>query len=240
MSALFKPIRLISLIVILGTMPCSAGDPARYDDILEVVTEFTYEMGDNEAKGKARALTLFGAKIKAVSLAAKYLTHKGLLEHFGKKQNEVFCLATKEIESSIINEKFNRAENFYYLKIKSEVTSIDFIKAQNRDAELERKESGFSYSMEMEQPLSEDIDPGEELSRAYRYIRKKQWRISIIYLHHLEKKYPRWGEVFLAEAVAYYGTDNIDKMVEALDKACSLNNQEACKELQSFSTNPNN
>ena len=33
-------------------------------------------------------MALFGAENKAVVLAAKYLIHKGLLEHYGKKQGE--------------------------------------------------------------------------------------------------------------------------------------------------------
>jgi hypothetical protein len=194
-------------------------------------------MGDEDSKEKSRALALFGAKLKAVSLAAKYLTHKGVLEHYERRQSEIFSLTTNEIKTSIIDEKFHEDKNSYYVKIKSEVTSIDFIKAQIRDVELEKKESSFSYSEEMEQPVSKIIDPGAELSRAYRYIRKEQWRISIIYLDHLEKKYPYWGDVFLAKAIAFYGMDQIDKMVDALKTACSLGNQEACNELLSFSSN---
>jgi hypothetical protein len=160
-----------------------------------------------------------------------------VLEHYEKKQNEIFCLTTNEIQVSIIDEEFYQDMKSYYVKIKSEVTSIDFIKAQIKDVELEKNESSFSYSEEMEQPVSKIIDPGKELSRAYRYIRKEQWRISIIYLDHLEKKYPHWGDVFLAKAIAFYGMDQIDRMVDALKTACSLNNQEACNELLSFSSN---
>jgi len=235
MSLNLKQISLIVLMFIISTWPCRADDQKR-DDTIRVITEFTYRQGDKDSKEKSRALALFGAKLKAVNLAAKYLTHKGVLEHYEKKQGEIFCLTTNEIEVSIIDEKFYQDINSYYVKIKSEVTSIDFIKAQIKDVELEKDESSFSYSEEMEQPVSKIINPGEELSRAYRYIRKEQWRISIIYLDHLEKKYPYWGDVFLAKAIAFYGMDQIDKMVHALKTACSLNNQEACNELQSFSS----
>jgi hypothetical protein len=204
--------------------------------MIKVITGYTYRMGDKDSKEKSRALALFGAKLKAVNLAAKYLTHKGVLEHYGKKQSEIFCLATNEIKISIIDEKFDQDKKSYHFKIKSEVTSIDFIKAQIKDFELEKIESGFSYSEEMEQPVSNVINPGEELSRAYRYIMKEQWRISIIYLDRLQNKYPYWGEVFLAKAIAFYGMDDIDRMVEALETACSMNNQEACNELLSFSS----
>ena len=231
-----KQIGLLFLLVIISTMPCGAGDQKR-EDTIKIITHFTYRIGDKDSKEKSRALGLFGAKLKAVNLAAKYLTHKGVLEHYEKKQSEVFCLTTNEIKVSIIDEKFYRDTNSYYVKIKSEVTIVDFIKAQIKDSELDKIESGFSYNQEMEQPVSKIINPGEELSRAYRYIRKEQWRISIIYLDHLEKKYPHWGEVFLAKAIAFFGMDDNDKMVDALKTACSLNNQEACNELLSFSSN---
>ena len=236
MSLNLKEISLISLLFIISTWPCGADDQ-KSDDKINVVTDYTYRMGDNDLKEKSRALALFGAKLKAVNLAAKYLTHKGMLKHYENKQNEIFCLTTNEIKVSIIDEKFYQDINSYYVKINSEVTSIDFIKAEIKDFQLEKKESSFSYSEEMEQPVTNIIDPGQELSRAYRYIREEHWRISIIYLDHLEKKYPHWGDIFLAKAIAFYGMDDIDKMIDALKTACSLNNQEACNELESFSSN---
>jgi hypothetical protein len=233
MSRSLKQISLLFFLVIISTRPCGAGDQKR-EDTIKIITHFTYRMENKASTEKSRALGLFGAKLKAVNLAAKYLTHKGVLEHYEKKQSEVFCLTTNEIKVSIIDEKFYPDANSYYVKIKSEVTIIDFIKAQIKDSELDKIESSFSYNKEMEQPVSKIINPGEELSRAYRYIRKKQWRISIIYLDHLERKYPHWGEVFLAKAIAFFGMDDIDKMAKALKTACSLNNQEACNELHSF------
>jgi hypothetical protein len=235
MSLSLKQIGLIFLLFIVSTWPCAA-DEQKKDDTIEVITEYTYRTGDKDSKGKSRSLALFGAKLKAVNLAAKYLTHKGVLEHYEKKQGEIFCLTTNQIQVSMIDEKFHQDTSSYYVKIKSEVTSIHFIKAQIRDVELEKNESSFSYREEMEQPVSKIIDPGEELSRAYRYIRKEQWRISIIYLDHLEKKYPHWGDIFLAKAIAFYAMHQVDKMVDALKTACSLNNQEACEELLSFSS----
>jgi len=233
MSFSLKPISLILLLFFISTGTCGA-DGQKREDKINVIIDYTYRMGDKEAKQKSRALALFGAKLKAVKLAAKYLMHKGVLEHYEKKQNEIYCLATNEIKVSIIDEKVYEDINSYYVKIESAITSIDFIRAQIKDIELEHNESSFSFSEEMEQPVSDIIDPGEELSRAYRYIRKEQWRISIIYLDHLEKKYLHWGDLYLAKAIAFYGIDDIDKMADALKTACSLNNQEACDELLSF------
>ena len=124
------------------------------------------------------------------------------------------------------------------MKVESVLTSLDFMEAQIRDEELDKIESSFSYSDEMGQPVSNIIDPGEELSRAYRYIRKEQWRLSIIYLDHLQIKYPYWGDLLQAKAIAFYGMNKIDEMLDALNTACSLNNQEACDELSGLSEKP--
>jgi hypothetical protein len=236
MSLGLKQTGMIFLLFIASTSPCAADVPNR-EDTIDVITEHTYKMRDEDSKEKSRVLALFGAKLKAVNLAAKYLTHKGVLGHYEKRQSEIFCLTTNQIQISVIEEKFYQDTNSYHVKIRSEVRSIDFIKAQIRDAYLEKNESDFSYREEMEQPVAKTIDPGEELSRAYRYIRKEQWRVSIIYLDHLEKKYPHWGDIYLAKAIAFYAVDQIDKMVNALKTACSLDNQEACNELLSFSSN---
>jgi hypothetical protein len=236
------PFRLTQLLVLIllqavPRTPFAAG-VQQGDHSIQITTEFTYEMGGSDSNRKSRAIALFGAKFEAVQLAAKYLTHKGLLEHYEKKQNEIFCLAANEIKSTAIDEKADQKTGTYYVKVTSEVTVIDFIKAEIKNLELEKKESGFTYNQEMGQPVSETINPGEELSRAYRYIRKEQWRIAIIYLDHLEGKYANWGDVHLAKAIAYYGMDDLDKMLMALNKACALNNQEACNELSSFTPKP--
>jgi hypothetical protein len=178
---------------------------------------------------------MFTARHQAVQLAAKYLTHKGLLEHFQNKQGEIFCLAADEIETTVIEENFDRARGSYYVRIRAEINSLDFIQAQIKDLNLEKEEAAFSFSQEMEQPVLAVIDPGRELSRAYRYIRKKQWRIAMIYLGHLQKKYRCWGDLYLAKAIAAYGMNASAQMVEALDRACALGNQEACRERRGLS-----
>ena len=125
MSLILKQISLFLSLFIIPTWPCGADDQKR-DDTIKVITDYAYRMGDKDSKEKSRALGLFGAKLKAVNLAAKYLTHKGVLEHYEKKQSEIFCLTTNEIKVSIIDEKFYQDINSYYVKIKSEVKSIDF------------------------------------------------------------------------------------------------------------------
>jgi hypothetical protein len=222
---------LLSIALLFATPALSKEEGV---DKIELITAFTYKTAPGDPQQTYKALGLFGAKIKAVELAAKYLTHKGLLEHYGKRQNEIFCLATDEIDALIVDESYSEERGEYYIEIKSKVRVTDFIQAEIKNLELERSEYSFSYDEEMEQYVSKSIDPGKELSRAYRYIRQGQWRIAIIYLNHLGKKYPNWGDIYLAKAIGYYSLHDIDKMIDALKTACSLDYAEACKELQSM------
>jgi len=231
-----KCLLLAVLLIALWTAACPAGVTPEGESIT-VVTDFSYHRGATDSVSKAKALVLFGAKYKAVQLAAKYLTHKGLLEHYEKKQNEIFCLAVDTIDAEVLEDKDEADPPTYYVKIRSDISNVDFIRAQIEDLELEKQEARFPFSREMEQPVMPGIDPGRELSRAYRYIRQREWRIAIIYLDHLEKKYPAWGDLYLAKAIAFYGLNDHEEMVDVLKKACHLDNQEACRELQSFSPN---
>jgi hypothetical protein len=204
------------------------------DDTLEIVTDYTYQIGPGDSQKKYEALGLFGAKYKAVVLAAKYLSHKDLLENYGKKQKEIFCLAVNELKSAVVEKKLIDNGSSFYIKIKTKVTSLDFIRAEIKDLELEKDEKKFSLQDKMEQHISKSIDPAQELSRAFRYIRKMQWRIAIIDLEHLEKKYPNWSEIYLAKAIAFYAIHEIQNMMEALKSSCSLGNREACEDIEAL------
>lgn len=235
MKTIAIKITITWLCVLIFSTPMAAEIPKR-EDLIQILSEFSYHMGCGESEVKAKALAMFGAKIKAVKLAAKYLTHKGLLEHYEERVGEVYCLVTNEISVTILDENYNRDEGSYYVKIKSEIKSVDFIKAEIRDLELRKEESHFTYKKEMEQQVGQNIDPGKDLSRAYRYTRNRQWRIAVIYLDHLEKKYPHWGEIYFAKAIAYYGLNDKERMAAALKTACIFNKEEACNELRSLYT----
>lgn len=230
-----KQFVLISLSLFLATAICNAENQPRSDNF-SIVTDSTYQMETGDSEEMARALALFEAKMKAVNLAAKYFTHKGVLAHYEKRQNEIFYLVPRQIASVVIDEKLDTSSRSCYLKIRSQISSIDFIRAEIEDAELQKKEENFSFDREMTQPVGGEIEPGRELSRAYRYIRKGEWRVAIIYLDHLEKKYANWGEVLLGKAIALYGTGDETGMLDALADACRLGTQEACNELSSFNS----
>ena len=83
----------------------------------------------------------------------------------------------------------------------------------------------------MEPVVSETIDPAKELSRAHRYLRKHHWRMAIIYLDHLEGKYPHWGALFFAKALGFQGMHETERAKEALSSACRLGSREACMKI---------
>jgi hypothetical protein len=164
--------------------------------------------------------------------AAKYLDRKGLLEHYGKKRKEIYCLAAKEIETTCLEAVMQQDSGRFFVKIQARATSVDFIRAENRNVEMEKDQVHESFRKELAEPVSGVIDPGTELSRVYRLFRLTHWRAAMIYLDHLEKKYPHWGEIFLAKAIAFNELQRTAAMKKALQKACFLGNLESCDDLK--------
>jgi hypothetical protein len=198
---------------------------------MHTVTAFSYHAGPGDTRETARALTLFGAQHQAVLWSVERLTGTGLQIDYGDKQREIFCLATDELQFRVIEESFAEKTNTYTLTIKVAVSLSDFVKAEIRNAALEKEEMRFSFQEEMEPVVPQTIDPAKELSRAYRYVRKGHWRMAIIYLDHLEKKYPHWGALFHAKAMGFKGMHETERAIEALSWACERGNQEACSEI---------
>ncbi len=86
----------------------------------------------------------------------------------------------------------------------------------------------------MEQPISTETDPGVDIAKAYRLLREKKWRITMIYLDHLEKKYPNWDSIYMAKAIAHYILHEPVFMENALNRACRLGNGTACDDLKNI------
>ena len=200
-------------------------------DEMQAVTSFSYHAGPGDALQTARALALYGAKYQAVLLSADHLAGRGLLKAYGDRQLEIFCLVVDKLQYSMLDDSFSEKDRIAVAKIKSSVSLNDFVRAEIRNAEFEKEEADFTLQEEMEPVVSPAIAPAQELSRAYRYIRRHHWRMVIIYLDHLEKKYPHWGPLFLAKAVAYLGMHETERAISALSSACYLNDQEACLKL---------
>jgi len=202
------------------------------NEAVEVTSEYTYAPLMSEPETKIRTMALFAAKMNAATVGAQLLEEKGLLPILGEKKKEILCLAADQIEVAVVEEEAISAHGGYRIRILTRIDERDFVQTETVDRELEEEEQEFSYREEMEQPVSAEISPGKELSRAYRYLRKKQWRIAIIYLDHLERKYPNCGEVYLAKAFGFSGLHQIDRMQDSLQTACLLRLQEACEDLR--------
>jgi hypothetical protein len=198
----------------------------------QTVTAFSYRAGPGDTRETARALALFGAQHKAVLRSAETLARGGLPIDYGDKQREILCLAADELQFQVVDESFSEKNDTYTITIKATVSLGDFVKAEIRNAALEKEEMQFSFQEEMEPVVPQAIDPAKDLSRAYRYIRKHHWRMAIIYLDHLEKKYPHWGALFHAKAMGFKGMHETERVIESLSLACDLGNQDACMELE--------
>lgn len=201
---------------------------------MELVTVFLYHGAPDVSREIALAIALYGAKYKAVLLAADQLAEKGLLTDDDGKKMAVFCLVVDELPFILMDESFDETSRTCQVQIKSSISLADFVKAEIKNEALENDELHFSLKEEMEQIVPPRIAPALELSRAYRYIGKRQWRIAIIYLDHLEKKYPQWGALFYSKAMAYLGMHETEKAISALTSACYLGNQDACLKINAL------
>ena len=207
---------------------------SKSDDVVVIVTDYSYLINPGDTKETIEKLALFGAHRKAVGLAGKYLSHKGLLPDYGNRQKEIYCLAADEISARSIESKELKSTNTYYVKVKATVKSIDFLRAEIKDLQLEKKEMGFTWQEELGQYTYMSVKPAQELSRAYRYIRRHYWRIAVIYLNHLEKKYPNWAEMYHVKAISLFAENKMEAMMDSLQTACSLGDQEACGDRESL------
>ena len=209
---------------------------AEEDDVFEIEAEGSYRMEIDSSVDFAKKMALFIAKRKAVDLAGRYLSRKNLIETYELNKEEIYSLTAKEIQAEILEgrrETVGKAPT-YRLRIRSRIQASDFVKAEIEDSKQEKKEAKESYHDEMEQPISAEIDPGRDIAKAYRLLREKKWRITVIYLNHLEKKYPNWDSIYMAQAITHYILHEPVFMKKALNEACRLGNNTACDDLKNL------
>jgi hypothetical protein len=211
----------------------AATSSAMEDEAIEVNIEGRYLMPDSVSVELAKEMAFYIARKKAVDLAGRYLLHKRLIESYELKRDEIYSLATNEIATEIMEQKRLREGKAwtYVVRIRARVQASDFVKASMEDSKENEKEARASYHEEMEQPVPADINPGKDISHAYRLLRKREWRMALIYLNHLDKKYPNWAEIHMAKALLYYIHHKPASMKNALGEACRLGNQTACDDL---------
>ena len=209
---------------------------AAENEIFEIETEGSYQMEVGSSTDLAKKVALFSAKRKAIELAGRYLARRSLIVDYELDKDEIYSLAARKIQSEILEEKLETGgkTTTYRLRIRARIQSSDFIKAELEDTKLEKKEAKESYRDEMEQYVSEAIDPGRDIAKAYRLLREKKWRIAMIYLNHLAKKYPNWDSIYMAKAITHYILHEPVFMKKALNEACRLGNHTACEDLKNL------
>jgi hypothetical protein len=205
-------------------------------DVFEIEAEGSYRMNTVASIELAKKLALFSAKRQAVDLAGRYLSRQSLIAISELKRDEIYSLAARQIEAELLEEKRQTVGKIltYTVRIRARVQISDFVKAEMEDARQKKGESRERFSEEMEQRVAAAIDPGIDISKAYRLLREKKWRIAAIYLSHLEKKYPNWTEIYMAKALVYYIFHEPVLMQKALNDACRLGNKEACDDLKNI------
>ena len=206
------------------------------DDVFVIEAEGSYRMEAGSSVDLAKKVALFTAKRKAVDLAGRYLSRKSLIKIYELNRDEIYSLAAREIEVEVLDEKRQTVGKIltYRVRIRARVQASDFIKAEIEDTKQETAETKESYREEMEQPVAAAIDPGRDIGKAYRLLREKKWRIAMIYLNHLGKKYPNWDDIYMTKAITHYILHEPVFMKKALNEACRLGNQIACDDLKNL------
>jgi len=230
---------LIGGLLFVFMLPVLAYTPHAWSfdrDVVEVETTGAYKMGPGDSEELAGQLALFQAKKIAIDTAAKYLSSKDLIDIYESRKREIYSLAASLIPSQVLQKQWKREGNSRecFIRIRTTVGISDMIKAEKENQKLEEKDSQESFSGEMEPSVSHNIDPARDISKAYRLLRRKEWRMAMIYLDALEKKYPHWGDIFMAKAIVYFIAREPGEMKKALKKACSLGNKEACSDLETL------
>jgi len=78
---------------------------AAEDDVFEIESEGRYQMAAGVSIELAKKMALFSAKRQAVDLAGRYLSRQSLIVAYEQNRDEIYSLATREIETKILEEK---------------------------------------------------------------------------------------------------------------------------------------
>jgi len=205
-------------------------------DAVIVVTRASYLVQPDDSTAMAKALAQYGARRKAVETAGRYFVMKGLVESYEKQKEEIYSLATDEIKSTILDEKWVTTGKLkrYVVRVESRIYPTDLIQAEILNRKIEMQAADDTLREELEPGIQSKINPAYDIARAYRYFRTGHWRPASIYLDRLERKYPHWDEVFMAKAIAFYALQEPLRMKKALETACALENPRACEDLQTL------
>jgi len=224
---------VVSLLLIAGPHRWTWGAAA---DSLELVSEGKFQARAGTSKTLARQIALFEAKKKAVESAGRYLAGKHLVLSYEQKKEEIYSLVATKIHSNVIAENIEPSGNtfIFHIRIRATIHSSDYIEADILDKQMEIKEADESLKEELEPEITAKIEPGVDISAAYRLLRKEKLRPAMIYLNRLEKKYPNWSAIYMAKAMGFYLLHDPSHMKKELKRACTAGNASACDDLKSL------
>ena len=224
---------VVTLLLISGHLRWAQG---LEEDSLEVVAEGKFQAQAGTPKKLARQIALFEAKKKAVESAGRYLAGKHLVLSYEQKKEEIYSLVATKIHSNVIAENVESSGNtfIFHIRIRTVIHSSDYIEADILDKQMEIKEANESLKEELEPEITAKIEPGVDISAAYRLLRKEKLRPAMIYLNRLEKKYPNWSAIYMAKAMGFYLLHDPSNMKKELKRACAAENALACDDLKSL------
>ena len=180
---------VVSLLLISGPHRWAQGAEA---DSLELVSEGKFQARAGTSKTLARQIALFEAKKKAVESTRRSLAGKHLVLSYEQKKEEIYSLVATKIHSNVIAENVESSGNtfIFHIRIRAAIRSSDYIEADILDKQMEIKEANESLKEELEPEITAKIEPGVDISAAYRLLRKEKLRPAMIYLNRLEKNTP--------------------------------------------------
>jgi tetratricopeptide (TPR) repeat protein len=197
---------------------------------LTIETEGSYTLVAGDSIQLAREFAVFYAIRKAAAKAADQFTQQGLIQFVDRDKNELVNLLADSLSSELIEDQCLEDSDSvtWSVRARTVVMLSDFIEAQLVSLQLGAQEDKEDYQHEMEPQIQVPVRPGLALSKVYRLLRKQELRMAIIYLDRLADSYPYWWEIYDLKAIAFRLSNQHDKMLEALRKACELGSPTAC------------
>mgnify|MGYP000494164073 CR=1 FL=1 len=157
--------RNLTMATLLVLFSINGGTAATEDDIFEIEAEGSYRMEAGALIDLAKKMALFAAKRKAVDLAGRYLSRKGLIKSYELNKDEIYSLTAREIQTEILEEEHETVgkTSTYRIRIRCKIQALDFVKAEMEDTKQEKAEIEEYYREEMEQHVYTTVDPAQEL-----------------------------------------------------------------------------
>ncbi|MEJ2219486.1 MAG: hypothetical protein P8X80_01605 [Desulfobacterales bacterium] len=176
-------IRKLIPITLLLIFSISGFALAAEDNVIEIEAAGSCQIADGHPVELAKSIAFYAAKRKAVDLAGRYLSRRSLIEVYELDKDEIYSLVARNITAEIVAEKRQtiKKSSIYKVRINASVRASDFVKAELEERKLLESETHESYHEEMEQVLSAQIDPGKDISKTYRLLRGRKWRIALIF-----------------------------------------------------------